>query len=72
MGNDIKGTNLCEDVLVKYGLEGTHFDPENPLTLGRKRFDDVSFETAEHEGLELFVEFLDLYLVVDVVEVEFV
>jgi hypothetical protein len=63
---------LCQDVLVEVSLKGTHFNTKDAFTLGRKRRQNVTLETPEHEGLELFVKFLNLLFVVDVSQIKLV
>lgn len=40
-----------------------HLDSENPFTLGRQLFDDVSFETTQHDRLQFSVKVSNLALV---------
>lgn len=68
----LNDTDLGQDILVEVRLECRHLHPENPLTLGRQRCKNITFQSAQHQGLKLFVEFLDLLLVVGICQVELI
>ena len=53
-------------------LQRTHFHSQNPLTLGRKRGENVLLQPSQHERLELLVELLDLLLMVNIAKIELV
>ena len=66
------GTHLRQDVLVKVRLHRTHLHAEDALALRRQRREHVALEPAQHEGLKLLVQLLDLRFVIHVAEIELV
>ena len=68
----MSSTYLREDVLVKVRLHRTHLHAQDALALRRQRREHVALEPAQHEGLKLLVQLLDLHLVIRVREVELV
>ncbi len=65
-------TNLRKNVLVEVRLHSTHLDAQDPLALGGQRRQDIALEAAQHEGLELLVQLLDLHFMIRIREIELV
>ena len=53
-------------------LHRTHFHTKNALALGGQRGQDVALQTAQHEGLQLRLQLLDLHFMIRVGEIELV
>ena len=63
---------LCQNILVKVRLESGHLHSQNPLALGWQGRQNVTLQTAQHQRFELLMQFLDLFLVIGIRQVELV
>ena len=66
------GTYLRENVLVEVRLHSTHLNSQDPLALGWQRRQYIALKAAQHQGLELLVQLLDLHFMIRIGEIELV
>ena len=65
-------THLRQDILVEVRLQLTHLDTQNPLALGWQGRQNVTLQATQHQRFELLMQFLDLFLVIGIRQVELV
>ncbi len=53
-------------------LERGHLNTKDALAFRRQGRKDVFFETAQHKGLKLLMQLLDLLLMINIIEIKLV